>query len=74
MPEEYILKSQSEKEENFLELGRFGPIMPPIEREVEIVIEKPLDIGSILNVKGMTKSGPFYHLAGKDDILSDIKP
>ncbi|MGC8758282.1 MAG: hypothetical protein ACP5QX_07585, partial [Caldisericaceae bacterium] len=31
--------------------------------------------GEILNIKGMTKSGPFYHIAGiREGIFDSLKP
>ncbi|MBC7365035.1 MAG: hypothetical protein H5U07_10950, partial [Candidatus Aminicenantes bacterium] len=52
-----------------------GPILPPQVRTAEIIVKEPLQIGSLLEVKGMTRSGPFYHLAGyRDDILQKLQP
>lgn len=52
-----------------------GPILPPQVIETEIVVSKPLRTGTLLEVVGMTKSGPFYHLAGSQgNILSQMKP
>ena len=66
-PEDYVLKAPQTQTggENPLEnFGKFGPLMPPEEREAEIVVTDGLDYGSILTVTGMTRSGPFYHVAG----------
>ncbi len=60
-PEEYVLEGQGRMIELFN--GEFGVLMPPELREVEI-ITPPCEIGSILEVVGMTRSGPFYHVAG----------
>ncbi len=60
-PEEYVLEGQERKLELFNE--EFGVLMPPELREVEIVAP-PREAGSILEVVGMTRSGPFYHVAG----------
>jgi|GEM_PF-1729884 len=60
-PEEYLLEGQERVINLFDE--KFGVLMPPEFREVEIVVP-PSGIGSILEVVGMTRSGPFYHVAG----------
>lgn len=52
-----------------------GPILPPQVREARIIVSERLKQGVILEVAGMTKSGPFYHLAGaRGDILDRLKP
>ncbi len=52
-----------------------GPILPPQVVETEVVISGALKPGTLLEVAGMTKSGPFYHLAGsRGDILNRLKP
>ncbi len=52
-----------------------GPILPPRVREARIIVSEPLKQGAILEVAGMTKSGPFYHLAGaRGNILAELKP
>ncbi|MDD8020798.1 MAG: hypothetical protein PHU81_06405 [Acidobacteriota bacterium] len=62
-PEDYLLASTTEN--NLLaNAGKFGPLLPPEEREIEIIVSKEYKYGSILEVSGMTRSGPFYHLAG----------
>lgn len=50
-------------EEEVVHLGQFGVLMPPEVREVE-VRTPPQGLGDILEVVGMTRSGPFYHVAG----------
>lgn len=47
----------------------FGPLMPPIKKEVELILNGPIEIGSTLHVVGMSKSGPFYHVAGINENL-----
>jgi hypothetical protein len=42
----------------------FGPVLPPVLREVTVTIEQPCADGMLLSVKGTSRSGPFYHLAG----------
>jgi hypothetical protein len=44
--------------------GGFGPVLPPLMREVAITVEGQLAEGSLLSAEGTSKSGPFYHLAG----------
>lgn len=52
-----------------------GPILPPQVVEAEVVISGALKPGTLLEVAGMTRSGPFYHLAGsRGDILNRLKP
>jgi len=52
----------------------FGPIYPCKAKQTEIIVDKIISIGDILNVKGMTRSGPFYHVAGiRKDILKKVK-
>lgn len=66
-PEDYLLKNSQERagEENeFESFGKFGPVMPPLEREAVAIVNGKLDYGSILTVTGMTRSGPFYHISG----------
>lgn len=58
-PAEYRLSG----EEEVVHLGTFGVLMPPEIREVEI-LAPPRALGDILEVAGMTRSGPFYHVAG----------
>jgi len=36
-----------------------GPILPPQVREVKVIVTEPLSQGTILEVAGMSKSGPF---------------
>jgi hypothetical protein len=42
----------------------FGPVLPPVTREVVVNVDGPLGDGVLLSVEGASKSGPFYHLAG----------
>lgn len=52
-----------------------GPILPPQVAEAQVVVTGALKPGTILEVSGMTKSGPFYHLAGsRGDIFNRLKP
>jgi hypothetical protein len=52
----------------------FGPIYPCKAIQTEIIAGKRISIGDILNVKGMTRSGPFYHIAGiRKDVLEKMK-
>lgn len=69
-PSEYRLSG----EEDVVHLGRFGVLMPPEVREVE-VRTPPRGLGDILEVVGMTRSGPFYHVAGiRDGDFSHFSP
>ncbi|MGB9907017.1 MAG: hypothetical protein ACPLRR_06500 [Candidatus Saccharicenans sp.] len=52
-----------------------GPILPPQVVEARVIVSETLKPGAMLEVAGMTKSGPFYHLAGsRGDILNRLKP
>jgi hypothetical protein len=52
----------------------FGPIYPCKAIQTEIIADKRISIGDILNVKGMARSGPFYHIAGiRKDVLENMK-
>jgi hypothetical protein len=52
----------------------FGPIYPCKVIQTKIIAGKRISIGDILNVKGMTRSGPFYHIAGiRKDVLEKMK-
>lgn len=42
----------------------WGPILPPVIRELLVTVEGPLADDALLSVEGTSKSGPFYHLAG----------
>ena len=42
----------------------FGPVLPPVIREVTLTVDGPCANGALLPVKGTSRSGPFYHLAG----------
>jgi hypothetical protein len=42
----------------------FGPVLPPLLREVEVTVDGPLAEGALLPAQGASKSGPFYHLVG----------
>ncbi|MGQ9843107.1 MAG: hypothetical protein ACUVRK_06020 [Spirochaetota bacterium] len=45
-------------------LTAYGPVVPPIKKKVHITVCQPYSQGSILDVEKMTRSGPFYHIAG----------
>ncbi len=62
-----FVNNQSQSTDPLADFGKFGPLMPPIEREVDIIVEEPIKVGAILQVRGMTKSGPFYHVAGMEE-------
>lgn len=65
-PEDIPLPKGPETEPGPPNREGYGIIMPPLVREVEVVPGGPLEPGSVLEVVGMTKSGPFYHLAGAE--------
>jgi hypothetical protein len=46
------------------ETTAWGPMVPAEPREAVVVATKPYNIGSLLEVVGTSRSGPFFHLAG----------
>jgi hypothetical protein len=42
----------------------WGPVLPPLIRELVVNVDGPLADDALLSVEGTSKSGPFYHLAG----------
>ncbi len=75
-PENYVLSEENDEEEvDFEKLKKFGPLMPPLKKEISITVGSPYGAGSLLDLRGMTKSGPFYHIAGiKGDDYGVLKP
>jgi hypothetical protein len=66
-PEEYPAPvMQSPEPGSVLEAaaGGFGPVLPPVIREVTVNLVGPVAEGDLLEVEGGSRSGPFYHLAG----------
>jgi len=43
---------------------KYGPIEPASKKTVTVTVKEPYKEGSTLDLEGMTRSGPFYHLAG----------
>jgi hypothetical protein len=41
-----------------------GPIVPALKRTVPVTVRNNYQLGSLLDVEGASKSGPFYHIAG----------
>ncbi len=58
--------AQTPAPDAFTEQAAFGPVTPPPKMTVTITVKEASKEGSVLEVEGMTKSGPFYHLAGGD--------
>jgi hypothetical protein len=48
----------------FDEATAWGPMVPAELREAVVVVNEPCDVGSLLEVEGASRSGPFFHLAG----------
>ncbi len=69
-PEEYVSERKEQEKDPFD--TSFGPLMPPIKKEVEVIVKDRLSIGSMLEIVGMTKSGPFYHVAGVSGELEKL--
>lgn len=77
-PEEYMASAREDhkkKADFFDEILKTGPVIPPEKVAVSILADEKCRDGVILNVIGMTRSGPFYHVAGiVDDDYGLIKP
>ncbi len=77
-PENYALSPEKGREgklDIFDRLQEIGPIRPPEKKEISIFADRRCRDGSILDVEGMTRSGPFYHVAGVvNGDYSRIKP
>lgn len=59
----------------FDKMQHVGPIMPPEKQKVSIFADRKCGNGAILDVAGMTRSGPFYHVAGiVNDDYGRIEP
>jgi len=62
------------------ELAKYAAMSPsdyvlPESKEVAITVERPYSYGDFLGVDGISKSGPFYHIAGiSGDDLSVLVP
>ena len=69
-PENYRLDSLSNKESSLSIKHRV--LESPLVKEELVKVEKPLKLGEILEVVGMTKSGPFYHVAGINPEVEEI--
>jgi hypothetical protein len=76
-PESYSLSPQKDENRNadlFDKMGKFGPVVPPEKEKVSVLVDQKIRDGVILNIEGMTRSGPFYHVAGiVNDDYSRIK-
>ena len=48
----------------FDEATAWGPMVPAELREAVVDVTGPYDVGSLLEVQGTSRSGPFFHLAG----------
>jgi hypothetical protein len=46
------------------EATAWGPMLPAELREAVVGVTKPYEMGSLLEVEGASRSGPFFHLAG----------
>jgi len=69
-PKDYVLEApegQKGDENPLDDFGKSGPLMPPEEREGEIIVTDELEYGSILTVTGMTRSGPILSRSRRDE-------
>ncbi len=72
IPEE--AEPASNLEDVFQDKNKFEAIIPCKPLKVEIIYDRKYSLGEILNIKEMTKSGPFYHIAGiRDGIFDNLK-
>lgn len=63
----YALPSvQVQAPDVFAEQAAYGPVTPPQKKTLTLTVKEAYKEGSLLDIEGMTKSGPFYHLAGGD--------
>lgn len=63
----YILQdiSTNTEKQKLFELDKtFGPMMPPVKKEVTVTFKEKCREGTLLEIDGITRSGPFYHVAG----------
>ncbi|WP_353686239.1 hypothetical protein [Thermodesulfovibrio sp. 3462-1] len=68
-------KPLSDQKDILQDIGKFGTIVPCKPVKVEMIFDRKYSTGEILNIKGMTKSGPFYHIAGiRKGIFDSLKP
>ena len=71
--DDYVLKSNDSNQLQYP--GVFGPVMPPIVKQVTVTFTEECKQGSTLYIDGITKSGPFYHVAGViNDEYKKFKP
>ena len=56
-------------------LKSYGPLMPPLIKEIEVLLQEPLQVGTLLQLKNSSRSGPFYHVAGwSNDLNTHLEP
>ena len=72
VPEEN--ETVSNLEDVFQEKDKFGPIIPCKPVTIAIIYDRKYSLGETLSIKGMTRSGPFYNIAGiRDGIFDKLK-
>jgi hypothetical protein len=76
--EDYTLSPRKDEIQGvdlFDKIREFGPVVPPEEEKVSVFVGGGIREGTILKIKGMTMSGPFYHVAGiVNNDYSRIRP
>ncbi len=55
---------QAQVPDVFAEGPACGPVTPPLKKTVTVLVQAPCREGSLLELEGMTRSGPFYRIAG----------
>jgi hypothetical protein len=45
-------------------LNKIGPVLPPMKKALTITVKQAYITGSLLDLDGMLRSGPFYHISG----------
>ena len=77
-PMDYLLspsKDEAGDTDLFDNTVKFGPVQPPEKKRISVLVERKIGEDTILNMEGMSRSGPFYHVAGiVDDDYSHIRP
>lgn len=75
-PEDYSLGAPRGDLVSALEGNReYGPVQPAPEKTVTVVVKEPYSEGATLDVEGMSRSGPFFHIAGiTGNDYSRLKP
>ncbi|MEW6525909.1 MAG: hypothetical protein AB1444_04480 [Spirochaetota bacterium] len=75
-PDKYILLDTESQNGNQLLFEKdkiFGMLMPPLVKHVTITLKEKCEEKKLLYIDGITRSGPFYHVAGIVDNYENLK-